>query len=131
MKKTLFLLIGIVFFAAILVDGMFFTTIFVDVSAVTIKAESLEIFNLNAGHNVVLKLDGESSVSYKIDYEILPLNAKQEVKYMYTVNPDKEHLIEADSDGLVTFYGKISVVMVISTTDGTNLNDTINFYVLV
>ena len=127
MKKSVVVLIGIIYVASIAVVSFFGLQF--KVFNEVIPVESIEILNEGLKYNetwgnyVVIYADEDGLWRYKIDYRVHPDNASND-KVSFTYD-DTNTNVTVDDSGLVVFTAPGSVKVFIIATDGSNVQETV------
>ena len=131
MKKSVIILIAIIYVSAIAVVSFFglqfkvFDPV-VDVERIEILNEGLKAGGASTGdYYVVIFPEADGTYRFKIDTRVYPDDAtNQTVKYEFDDNP----LVTVDETGLVTFSKKSVVTVRIIATDGSNIETSLTIF---
>ena len=140
MRKSVILLIAILYVVSIVVVTFFGMKISMDqfkvyMSSISLKHEDMQILDDGSKYLYVKYdqelIDTQSYIEVFVDYDVGPENASNPEKVQFSLTnatyTDEEGnetvYAEVKANGTVIFYQKRTVYLYIKTTDGSNLED--------
>jgi hypothetical protein len=137
MKKIVPIIVAVIYVLSIVVVGFLGLKSYTNIEI--IYCDGVTILDKDAEHPIITASDGSKNVmlifaddvshptTFRIVYEVTPLNATDNrIRFVY----DEESANKVSEDGIVEFYQPGGFRVQIVTQDGTNLKDTIYFYVI-
>ncbi len=131
MKKSVIILIGVIYFAAIAIVSFFglMPEIYVTdekVESITITGDTIKINQEKNTKYAIVRQNDDGEWVYQLEYTITPDNATNaRVDFVY----EKDGTVTVSDTGLVTFTEPDSAIIIkIMATDGSGISDTITLY---
>jgi endo-alpha-1,4-polygalactosaminidase (GH114 family) len=131
MKKSVIILIGVIYFAAIAIVsffGLMPETYVTDekVESISITGDKIKINHEKNTKYAIVRQNDDGEWVYQLEYTITPNNATNaNVDFVY----EKDDSVTVSDTGLVTFTEPdCAIIIKIMATDGSGISDTITLY---
>ncbi len=136
MKKSVIFLIAVIYLVSIVVVTFFGLQVSIDQFQVYMNSVNIKTYSQMVNNNKYLFVDFDQTEGYTsvfIEYEYAPSNASYPERVNFSLvdntyedeNGQMQYYAEVSANGEVVFYGRKTVRLFLTTTDGSKLTDSV------